>query len=139
MACDAHVLCPHCVITPMWPRTNGWGGTYLECPDCTYYESIPRKTARRGKHQLVPQRIPLRIAPAEGIAALQQLAGKLGRTPRWSEMGRDGCPSHHWFRHRFGTMRAALDEAGLAHRHPGNPTGRNNRHSPTPRPRRDAA
>lgn len=35
--------CPHCVIVAMVNRTNGFGGVYLECPDCGYYEGVSRK------------------------------------------------------------------------------------------------
>lgn len=43
--------CPHCVIPPMRPYTNGFGGAYLMCLDCGYAESI---TARVSPH---PDRI----------------------------------------------------------------------------------
>lgn len=35
--------CPHCVVTPMRPYTNGFGGAFLTCLDCGYSDPISRK------------------------------------------------------------------------------------------------
>lgn len=35
--------CPHCLIPPMRPMTNGWGGVFLSCLDCGYSEPVMRR------------------------------------------------------------------------------------------------
>ena len=49
------------------------------------------------------------------IAMLQQLAGRLGRTPMAVDLhARNGTPCHHAYYRRFGGVRAAQRLAGLA-------------------------
>ena len=80
--------CPHCIATPLVPRTNTWGGVYLECMDCGYYESVrklpdPYPTPKRTRYQR-GRKTPRKVRsmppknPPLSLTEKRRLAGKLG-------------------------------------------------------------
>jgi hypothetical protein len=129
--------CPHC-FAALAAFTNHFGGVYLQCLDCGYYEAV---TAKPDPH---PDRVlqvlcadgitrtrrrsstktSKRYSDAEGLALLVKLAKKLKRTPKTDEMGKE-CPSAAWFRDRWGSTRAAIVAAKLKPRKQG--TGKTRR------------
>lgn len=70
---EAKILCPHCVVVPLAPRTNGFGGAYLECLDCGYYDAIQRTEAPEKDHKVLMMcadgRRRVRIGPNRGHGA----------------------------------------------------------------------
>lgn len=129
--------CPHC-FAALAGYTNGFGGAYLQCMDCGYYESVTRKPdpvpsvkvqTRQADGYL---RTRYRVAkytytPESGLAALKTLAHKLGRVPYRGELGTPDCPGESWFRRTFGSFNAAVRKAGLEPRRAGNWMGKNGR------------
>jgi hypothetical protein len=118
--------CPHCVIEPMYAAVSPWGGCYLQCLGCGYYDAVTRKPDPRPSvevHSLYAdgqKRARFRMPPgkfdgltnAQSLTLLRKLARKLKRTPKVDEMGVD-CPSASWYRTRFGTFATAVTMAGL--------------------------
>lgn len=120
--------CPECT-SRLEPRTNGFGGCYLEC-SCGYVEPITRRSPSDVPKPHVKQgmlRPRTLMSPEQGLQALRDYAATLGRTPRAREVGliRSPCPSHDWYRKTFGALRDAIVLAGLTPSTTGNPTGKN--------------
>lgn len=125
------VLCPHCVRTPMVPRTNHAGGVYLECMDCGYYDSVKaQRNVKRPIDVRKAKRGPRpKMTESEALRLLRRECVRLGRTPKVREIGGIGslCPNEAWYRDHFGSIAKAFEAAGIERRGRGNPTGKNNR------------
>lgn len=119
---SARELCPHCVAVPMVARTNGFGGVYIECLDCGYYDAVRRRTWEEETVKIPRERRNLDHWTSE--AALQSLRdahASLGRVPTAREMRQadSTTPPPDWFRQRFGSLTKAVKAAGLTPRRRG--------------------
>jgi hypothetical protein len=121
--------CPHCIIEPMYAAVSPWGGCYLQCLGCGYYDAIQRKPDprpstptieihkdgyKRIRHRMPPRRF-MNLTNADGLVLLRRFAKKLNRTPKVDELGKD-CPTASWYRSRWGTYNKSVLEAGLTPR-----------------------
>lgn len=137
----AYERCPHCHAA-MGAMTNGFGGVYLQCLDCGYYEAVTRQAdpnpsplrakrladgtvklyKRKADRQYMGRRRnlerPRTMSKEVGLQMLRDRAKALGRTPCCYELG-TGCPHESWFRNNFGTFAEAVVAAGLTPRRRG--------------------
>lgn len=103
----------------MVPRTNSFGGVYLECNSCWNVEAVRRKSPADVAVRIeIPPAIgkfQYAIPPEEGLRLLQMEHDRLGRCPTSRELGANGspCPSHDWYSKHFGGLAAACALIGI--------------------------
>lgn len=117
--------CPHCLIPPMRPMTNGFGGVFLMCLDCGYSESVKRRASDLPRVIHTVRGCPPQPATIEeGLNLLRDEARRLGRPPKVRELGIN-TPTQRWFRTHFRDVRSGFTAAGLEMPGRGNRTRRN--------------